>query len=781
MNDKIVVGRSVLRREDRRFLTGTGQFTDDTQAPEALHAFVLRSPHAHANILGIDTARALHSSGVVGVFLAADLEAAGVAAIPCQTQVPPMAVRNRDGSLVPLADQYALARGKVRYVGEPVAFIVAQSFSQACDAAELVEVDYEPLVAVMTARQAESRDAASVWDHVPSNISLNWAAGDIDDVQAVFDNAAHVTRLQLDYPRVVVAFMEPRAIVVRHESASNATTIWAGTQAPHRNRDMIADLLDVPVGKIHVITPDMGGGFGARGGLYPEYLLSVFAARQLGCTVRWTGTRAESFLSDTQARDLSMQSELALDRDGRFTALRVRAVYRHGAYIPGRSLWALLPHMAEMLCGAYQIPKACLEIKGVFSNTAPVSPLRGVARAEANYSLERLVATAARELNRDPVELRRLNVISSDQMPWRTTTGAHYDSGDFGGNLELTLEKAQADTFDTRRAESEAKGRLRGLGIGLYVESTMGAPNEFAEVIVEPDGPITVHMGTQNFGMGHETIFAQILADELELDHENIFVDCGDTARVKTGSGSHGSRSTRIGGTALVLAGRKLVKLARSKAAEFLEVSQADVEYANGRFTIPGTDRGADLVTLARQEHEHGRTLSGHAHHEVSAPVYPNGCHVCEVEVDPDTGSVQIVAHAMVADTGRAINPMLVHGQLQGGLAQGLGHVMGECADYDPDTGQLRSGSFLDYFMPRADDFPMFSTHLNDVPTADNPLGVKGAGEGPTTGSPAAMLNAIVDALSPYGITHLDMPVTSERVWCAIRGRLAATSPGTGA
>ena len=780
MDDKRAVGRSVTRREDLRFLTGSGQFTDDIEAPEALHAFVLRSPHAHAKIVAVDVNRARQNVGVVAIYLAADLEAAKVLPIPCQTQTPPFAFKNRDGSAVPLADQHALAGDKVRYVGEPVAFVVASTFAQACEAAELINVEYQPLPAVIAPKRHVDSDAPAIWDHAPSNASFDWAAGDLDAVQAAFSKAAHVTSLQLDYPRVVVAFMEPRAIVAQHDSMSKRTTIWAGTQAPHRNRDTIAELLGAPVDEFRIVTPDMGGGFGARGGLYPEYLLTVFAARTLARTVRWTGTRSESFLSDSQARDVSMQSELALDADGLFCALRVRGVFRHGAYIPGRSLWALLPHMAEMLCGAYRIPVARLELQGVFSNTAPVSPLRGVARAEANYSLERLVMAASAELDCDAVELRRKNVILSEQMPWRTPTGAHYDSGDFAGNLELALTNINAETFESRRMSAQTNGKLRGLGVGLYVENTMGAPSEFAEVVAEESGDFTVHMGTQNFGMGHETIFAQVLADELGVDHEHIYVDCGDTAIVTTGSGSHGSRSTRIGGTALVLAGRELVKLARERAAEFLEVSEADVDYADGRFAIPGTDRGVNLASLASEAHKKGQTLSAHAHHEVTGPVYPNGCHACEVEVDPETGQVQVVAHVMVADTGRAINPMLVHGQLHGGLAQGLGHAMGERADYDVDTGQLRNGSFLDYFMPRADDFPLFVTLINDVPTDDNPLGVKGAGEGPTTGSPAAMMNAVVNALSPFGITHLDLPATPERVWRALHASTYSSESGTG-
>ena len=769
MNSKLV-GTSVLRREDQRFLTGAGQFTDDIETSNAVYGYVLRSEHAHARIKQVDIRAAVTHPGVVAVYTAADLEAAGVQGIPSLNQSPPFALINQDGSAVPLADQYPLAQDKVRYSGEPVAFVIAENLATARDAAALIEVDYEQLPAVVDKDTALDDGVSRVWDNLDGNLSFDWATGDSATVEETFAKAAHTTRVDLEYPRVVVAFMEPRAAIATHDHATGRTTFWCGTQSPHRNIALLSEILGISIDDLHVITPDMGGGFGARGALYPEYILTLFAARQSGRTVRWMAERGESFLTDTQARDQRLMGELALDEQGHFLALRLRAIYRHGAYVPGRSLWAVALHQAQMICGVYRIPVACFEMKGVFSNTAPVSPLRGVARAEAAYVLERLVDAAARETGRDRVELRRLNLIAADEMPWQTPMGSRYDSGDFVANLNIALDTAGAETFEQRRQEArENRGMIRGLGVAVYIENTMGAPNEFAEVVAGPDTGIVAHMGTQNFGMGHETVFAQVLADALEIDFDRISISYGDTDQVRKGSGSHGSRSMRIGGTVLVHAASAFLDEAHDQAAELLEVASADLEYAEGRFTIRGTDRSTELADIARFAESRGGALSAAREHEVKVATYPNGCHVCEVEIDPETGTVQIINHVLVADVGRSVNPMIVHGQLHGGLAQGLGHVMSEEAVYDLETGQLLSGSFMDYAIPRADDFPQLVTILNDVPTEENPLGVKGAGEGPTTGSPPAMMNAILDALSEHGITHLDMPATAERIWRALR------------
>ena len=594
MTEKFV-GTSVLRREDHRFLTGTGNFTDDLPAPDSLKAYVLRSVHAHARIKHIDTGHARSLPGVAAIYTSRDLEAAGVLPIPSLNQSPPFSLTNTDGSKVPLADQYPLAQDKVRYVGEPVAFVVAKSVAQARDAAEAIEVGYKPLPAIIDKDAALAEHSPVVWENLDSNLSFTWGTGDTQKVEQAFADAAHTVSVEVEYPRVIVAFMEPRAAVATHDSKTGRTTFWAGTQAPHRNLAALSELLVVPVEDLHVITPDMGGGFGARGALYPEFLLTVFAASQLGGTVRWTGDRSEGFVSDSQARDQRITNELALDADGRFLALRFRATYRHGAYVPGRSLWAVALHEAQMICGVYRIPTACFELKGVFSNTAPVSPLRGVARAEAAYALERLVDAAANAIGRDRIELRRLNLIGAEEMPWQTPVGSRYDSGDFAANLSLALDAAVVTSFAQRREEAQARGLLRGIGTAVYIENTMGVPTEFAEVVAAEGDSIVAHMGTQNFGMGHETVFAQVLADALEIDIERISIDYGDTDRVLEGAGSHGSRSMRIGGTALVLAARAFLDKARAHAGEQLEVAPADLEYSAGAFTIQGTDRSIPI------------------------------------------------------------------------------------------------------------------------------------------------------------------------------------------
>ena len=757
-----------MRREDLRFLTGSGRFTDDLEFEAEAHGHVLRSPHGHARVAALDPVQASRCPGVLAIYTADDLIGAGVQAIPSLTRVEPSAIRNRDGSQMPLAPQYPLAREVTRHVGEPVAFVVAESAALAAEAAERIDIRYEALPAVVDRNAALEQDAPLVWGDTASNQSFDWASGDATATAAAMRNAERIAELELDYARVVVAFLEPRGAIATL-SRDGRLTLWTGTQAPHRTRDMLAEILGLESGRLRVVAPDMGGGFGARGTMYPELVLTTFAARALGRPVRWTAERAESFLTDTQARDLRMHGRLALDEGGRFTALEVDALYRHGAYLPARSVWALVPHMAHMLCGVYRIPAVSFNIRGVFTNTAPVSPLRGVARAEAAYLLERLVDEAAERTGRDPIELRRTNLIASHEMPWRTPTGACYDSGDFERGLELALEAAEWRTFSERRAQSQASGKLRGIGSSVYIENTMGAPSEFAELTVLPAGDIELAVGTQNFGMGHETVFAQVAADQLGVDPRRIQVIYGDTDRVKHGSGSHGSRSMRICGPAVLFGARKLIERARDDAARELEAAPADLDYHGGRFTITGTDRSIALETIAQRLAARGEVLIESHEHHTDVPTYPNGCHVCEVEVDPETGVTQIVRHTLIADVGRAINETIVHGQLHGGLAQGLGHVLGERAVYDPLDGQCLTGSFMDYPIPRADELPTFRIGLNEVPTADNPLGVKGAGEGPTTGSPPAMMNAILDALRREGVHDVGMPATPERVWRALR------------
>ena len=764
-----LVGQSLPRVEDYRFLTGTGQYTDDLQTAEQVYCAVVRSPHAHAVIETISLDEALATFGVVGAFTAADLRDAGVGEIPSSTRTEPFRLLNRDGSEMALADQYPLAEHKVRFAGEAVAFVVANSPLIAREAAERVGVDYTVLDAITDIDAALADDSPSVWDETPDNRSFDWAAGDAQAVELAFSEAAQVTTIEVINPRLIIAFMEPRAVVASYDATEQRYLLQVGCQSAHMLRNNLAGILAVTPEQIRVVVPDTGGGFGARNVIYPEFVLCAFAARKLGRPVAWTADRAESFITDTQARGHRLSASLAMDINGRFTGIRVSSVWRHGAYIPNRNLHVLVSHFGPMICGVYSIPVSHCEVRGVFTNTAPVASLRGVARAEAAYVLERLIDAAARESDRDPIALRRSNLISADSLPYTTASGATYDTVDFAANLDTALAAANWNQFEQRRAESGARGCLRGRGLSTFVEMTGGAPTELAEITVEANGEIVAAVGTQDFGMGHTTTFAQVLADEVGVEFSRVRIEFGDSDRIRMGFGAHGSRAMRIGGGAVVQGARAMLDKARHLAAEHLEASVADIEYANGRCYIAGTDRGVELDELARFAQTRGDKLTSECEYEVSGPLYTNGCHVSEVEIDPDTGVVALLKHVIVVDVGQRINPLIVDGQMHGGLTQGIGQALFENVVYAPDTGQLISASFLDYNIPKADQCPAYITGFTNVPTLENPLGVKGAGECATTGSPPAVMNAVLDALRGSGVTHLDMPATPERVWRALQ------------
>ena len=764
-----LVGKPLPRVEDRRFLTGTGQFTDDIEVGNQVYAAVVRSPHAHARVGAIDLRAALAVPGVVGAFTAADLREAGIGMIPSSTRTEPYRLLNRDGSEMALADQYPLAEHKVRFAGEAVVFVLAETALGAREAAERVEVDYTVLDAVTDIDVALADNAPPVWEEVHGNRSFDWEDGDAEAVDRAFAQAARVTSIEVVNPRLIIAFMEPRAVQARYDTSERRYVLQVGCQSAHMLRNSLAGILGEPPERVRVVVPDTGGGFGARNVVYPEFVLCAFAARRLGRPIAWTADRSESFLTDTQARDHRVSASLAMDEDGRFTGIRVSSVWRHGAYIPNRNLHVLVSHFAPMICGVYTIPVSHCEIQGVFTHTAPVASLRGVARAEAVYTLERLIDAAACETDRDPVALRRLNMIRADSLPYATPAGANYHAVDFEANLDAALNAAKWDQFEKRRAESAAHGRLRGRGLSTFVEMTGGAPAELAEVEVDAQGNIIAAVGTQDFGMGHATAFAQVLADEVGVDFSRIRIEYGDTDRIRIGFGAHGSRAMRIGGGAVALGARAMLDKAKQLAAEHLEAAVADIDYANGRCYIAGTDRGVELAELARVAHATGDTLAGEYEYEVTGPSYTNGCQVCEVEVDPDTGVVSLLDHVLVVDVGRRVNPLIVDGQLHGGLTQGIGQALFEDVVYAPGNGQLLSASFMDYNIPKADQCPAYTTGFTEVATRENPLGVKGAGECGTTGSPPAVMNAVIDALRGSGVTHLDMPATPERVWRAAR------------
>lgn len=763
------VGAPVPRKEDRRFLTGQSCFTDDIAVDGAAHAMVVRSPHAHARINGIDADAARAMPGVLAVLTAADIRDDILKPIPSFTHTPPFDVRGRDGKLAHDASQYPLATDRARYAGEPVAFVVAETPAQARDAAEAVLVDYAPLTPVMELEQALAADATLVWDDAPGNLSIVWEGGEAKATGDAFARAAHVTTVELVNNRVVVAFMEPRAARAEVEADTGRLLLHVGCQSAHGMRNVLADMLGLEQDQLRVVVPDTGGGFGARNGVDPEFALVLVAARRLGRPVKWTGDRSESFLSDAQARDHVLRGELALDGEGRFIGLRAAIDWRHGAYIGRRNVWTMVNYLPPTISGVYRIPTAHVELRGIFSNTTPQAAYRGIGRVESNYLMESLVDAAACEVGIDPIELRRRNIVPPEAMPWRAPGGAVYTSGEFGGNMERALLLADWDGFAARRQESETRGLLRGFGLGMYVENDGGSPAEFAEVAAGADGRVTACVGTQDFGMGHDTIYCQILSDELGVSFDCIDIVYGDTDKVLRGAGSSGSRSARIGGGAVVFGARAMVERGRELAAEMLEAAVTDIEYGGGRFTITGTDRAVALFAVAAFAAERGEDLSANADFVTKVDVHANGCHICEVAVDPEDGSVRVERYTVVADVGRVINPLIVEGQLHGGAAQGVGQAAMEHVVYDAASGQTLSGSFMDYAVPRADDLPTPVIEFNEVPEEDNPLGVKGAGESATTGAPPAFMNAVRDALSTVGAAELDMPATPERVWRALR------------
>jgi carbon-monoxide dehydrogenase large subunit len=764
------IGASRKRKEDPRFLTGASRFTDDIALAGQLHGVVVRSPHAHARLRGVDVAAARSAPGVRLVLAAADLAGEIARPIPSFSRTPPFDIRGPDGAMAPEAEQFPLARERARYAGQPVAFVVAESDSQARDAAERVRIDYEPLAAAVGLDEALAADAPRVWDDRPTNVSFQWEGGDRRAVEAALAHAAHVSRVSLVNNRIAPVFMEPRSAIAEYDPASSGWTLRVGCQSAHGMRAVLAHVMGIEPARLRVVVPDTGGGFGARSGAYPEYPLLLVAARRLGCPVKWTSSRAEAFLADHQSRDHVLHGELALDADGRFTAMRVQVDWRHGAYLTSRNVWVMVHYLPPTLGGPYRIPCGHVAIRGVFSHTTPLAAFRGIGRIEANYLTESLIEAAARETGIDRIELRRRNLVGAAAFPWTTPGGAVVTSGAFAEHFDRALELADWPGFAARRSESAGRGMLRGFGLAMYVENDGSTPTEFAEVQATGDGRVVVAVGTQDFGMGHDTVFSQVAAETLGVPFDRIDVVFGDTDRVARGAGSAGSRSARLGGGAVVGGARKLIEEGRALAAQMLEAAAADVTYTAGRFTVAGTDRGVGLFEVAGfAEATRGR-LAAAVDFATAGDVHANGCHACEVLVDPDDGTLRIERHVIVADVGRAINPLIVHGQMHGGAAQGIGQALMEHVRFEAGTGQPLTGSFMEYVLPRADDLPPLIVELSELPEADNPLGVKGAGENATTGAPAAVMNAVRDALRSAGGADVDMPATPERIWRALRG-----------
>ena len=757
---QFAVGQALRRKEDDRFITGQGCYGDDVNLPGQGYACFVRSPYAHADILSIDVSAARHAPGVIAVLTGKDLAAAGLGSMPCIARLP-----GRDGKPAVLPHREALPQGRVRHTGEPVAIVIADSVARARDAAELVAVDYAELPLVADTAEAMTEGAPQIWPQAPHNLCLDWETGDARATEDAFARADHISRLKLVNNRLIANPMEPRMAIGEYDRATERYTVHTATQGVFRWRGLVAEpIFHLPPDRMRVRTYDVGGSFGMKAFVYPEQIVCAWAAKQIGRPVKWTGERAECFLTDNQGRDHLTDAEMALDKSGKILAVRCHITANIGAYASVMGPGVPTVAAGGLQVGVYAVPALYVNVRAVFTNTAPVDAYRGAGRPEAAYVIERLVDCAARELNMAPDALRARNFIPPEAMPYRSAGGFSYDSGNFNHVMQKAKQLADWDGFAARREARRADGRLRGIGMAYYVEKAGGPPQETARISARPDGTILVYMGNQSNGMGHETVYAQVAADTLDIPFEKIRVTSGDSDILSDGGLSGGSGSGLMGSGAVDLAGLSLLEKARAVAADALEAGAGDIDYRDGVFTIAGTDRRIGLWDVARQaDPEHG--LSGDGQYQNAPNQFPNGCHICEVEVDPETGTITILSHTIVDDFGTVLNPMIVAGQVHGGTAQGLGQALGEQAVYDPVSGQLITGSFMDYWIPRAADLPDFTVATEEVPCTTNAFGVKGCGEAGATGAPPALVNAALDAVAERGITHLDMPLTPYHMW----------------
>jgi aerobic carbon-monoxide dehydrogenase large subunit len=771
---KFGIGQPMPRLEDPRFTTGRGRFVDDIELPRQCHGVVVMSPHAHARIKRVDTAQAKAADGVLAVLTGADVEADKLGAL---VPVMPEDMGGPKGfrTLRPI-----LCTSRVRAVGDRVAFVVAETAQQARDAAELINIEYESLPAVIGVEDAIKPGAPAVWDEAPNNVAFTLMMGNKDATDAVFAKAKHIVSLKVTNARISANSIEPRAANGQYHPDSDSYTLYSTTQDPHGTRSALAsNVLKVPETKLRVISPDVGGGFGMKGGGYPEDGLVMWASRRCGGRpVKWVSTRSEALLGDAHGRDQVVTGELALDRDAKILGLRVSALHNMGSHVFGASF--VVPMFALRLSpGVYNIPAVHAVAKAVLTNTVPLHPYRGAGRPEATYLIERLLDHAANVIGVDAIEIRRRNFIPASAMPHKIPTGITYDSGDFAHVMDECLKLADWSGFARRAAESKKNGKLRGRGIGYFLEEA-AVFNERMVLRFDPSGTLTIIAGTHSHGQGHHTTYAQMVSEWLGVSFESLRFVQGDTDEVPFGRGTYGSRSMHVGGNALKRAADAIVEKAKPMAALMMEAAADDIEFKEGRFRIIGTDRALALIDVAKAfyrpvmlppQFDLGLEASGTFAAEPSN--YPNGCHVCEVEIDPETGVVTLARYAAVDDVGKIMNRLLCEGQIHGGVAQGVGQALMELIVFDAD-GQLVTGSFQDYAMPRAEDFPDLLSKLIEVPAKTNPLGVKGAGEAGATGAPPAVVSAILDALRPIGIEHIDMPATPNRVWRAINSRAAA-------
>ena len=778
------IGAVVKRVEDFRFLTGQGNYTDDIDRPNQTHAWIVRSPHAHARIKSIDTAKAKASPGVLAVFTGEDMAADSIGGLPCGWQV-----RNKDESPMAEPAHPPLVSDKARHVGDQIAVVIAETKGQARDGADLVAVEYEELPAVAS-MEAALDGGAPVHDDVAGNLCYDWHLGDPDAVNAAFEGAAHVASIDIVNNRLIPNAMEPRAAIGEFDTATGEYTLFTTSQNPHVIRLLMgAFVLNIPEHKLRVVAPDVGGGFGSKIYHYAEEAIVTWASAKVKRPIKWTAERSESFITDCHGRDHLTHADLALDADGVFLALRVATKANMGAYLSTFAPCVPTYLYATLLAGVYTTPQVYCEVKAVFTNTVPVDAYRGAGRPEATYLLERLVDRAARETGLSQVDIRRKNFIPSSAFPYQTPVALQYDSGDYDATLAQAADSAMLDGFEARKAESAKSGRKRGIGFSTYIEACGIAPSavvgslgaraglfESAQVRVHPTGSVTVFTGSHSHGQGHETTFSQLVSDALGVPFENVEIVHGDTGRIAYGMGTYGSRSLAVGGEAIMRAANRIVEKATKIASHIMEASEADIEFNGGKFTVSGTDKEmtfGEIALAAYVPHNFPHDtlepgLDETAFYDPANFTFPGGCHICEVEVDPETGVVEVVQFTAVDDVGRVINPMIVEGQVHGGVAQGIGQALLEGCAYD-DSGQLLTGSYMDYTMPRADDLPSFKVGTHVTLCAHNSMGVKGCGEVGAIGSPPAVINAVVDALWDLGVRDISMPATPEKVWRAVR------------
>ncbi|MDR3499301.1 MAG: xanthine dehydrogenase family protein molybdopterin-binding subunit [Parvibaculum sp.] len=776
---KFGVGQPVRRVEDERLISGKGRYTDDISFEGQAYAFMVRSPHAHARIVSIDATDARSAPGVLAVFTGEDAkrEGLGIVASPAADML-----KNPDGTPIFKTTRHLIAQERVRYAGDTVAVIVGETLNQARDAADLLIIDYESLPAVADTAGALAKDAPLVWEEAGTNLAYDWSIGDEAAVSAAMKAAHHITRLKLVNNRIVVNAMEPRAAVGVYDKARDHYTLYSPSQGVHSMRNFIAQFsLKIPVEKLRVVTEDVGGGFGMKTFVYPEYPLVLFASRMLGRPVKWTADRSDSFLTDSQGRDHVTEAALAFDKDGHILGLEVQTIANLGGY--QSQFGPFIPSLAArgMQVGVYKVPAMFNRVRPVYTNTVPVDAYRGAGRPEASYVIERLMDKAARELKLAPDEIRRRNFIPASAMPYKGGASLPFDSGDFERNLKDAMKRADVAGFEARRAAAAKQGKLLGLGLSYYVERTAAGMSDYARIAINGDtGTIDVWTGQQTNGQGHETVWTQFLSSRLGVEADKIKVHLGDSDVLPGGAGTGGSKAVYLVTGAIGDASDKMIDKGREIAANELEAAKADIEYrgADGEpvFAVVGTDKKIDLFAVAKLAEGQADVgeLSGDGEYNQKGNTFPNGAHFCEVEIEKETGVFKITRYTAVDDFGHILNPLIVAGQVHGGIAQGLGQAMGEHAVYDNDTAQLVTGSFMDYWMPRADDMPSFDITYNEIPSTSNALGVKGAGEAGTVGAPAAFVNAVIDALSPLGVTTIDMPVTPQKLWSVINSSRAA-------